>query len=62
MAGAASHRTSENAVRHTAVPMTLKLRCTSAARRALRLAPTEDSSAVTQVPMFCPITIGTAAP
>ena len=34
--------------------MMLKSRCTTAARLAVRLAPTLASSAVTQVPMFCP--------
>ena len=40
--------------------MTLKYRWTMAARRALALVPTEEISAVTQVPIFCPITMGTA--
>ena len=44
-----------------AVPMTLKYRCTSAARLAFRCAPTLDSSAVTQVPIFWPMMMGTAA-
>ena len=44
------------------VPMMLKDRCTMEVRRALRLVPMEESIAVTQVPMFCPIMMGTAAP
>ena len=41
-----------NSVSQTTVPMMLKLRCTTAARRAFLFVPTEDSIAVTQVPMF----------
>ena len=33
-----------------------------AVRLALRLAPTEESRAVAQVPMFCPMMMGMAAP
>ena len=51
-----------NRLSQTTVPMILNIRCTSAARRALRFVPTEEISAVTQVPMFCPMMIGTAAP
>lgn len=60
--GAASTFTSQNTASHTPAPVRLNSRWTSAARRALRLAPTEDSMAVMQVPMFCPIMMGTAAP
>ena len=52
IAGAATVRTMQNAVSHTIVPMTLNDRCTTAARFAFRLVPTEEMSAVTQVPMF----------
>ena len=45
-----------------AVPITLNIKCTKAALLALLLVPTEDSSAVTHVPIFCPIIIGIAAP
>ena len=38
--------------------MILKYRCTSAARFAFLFAPTAEISAVTQVPIFCPIIIG----
>ena len=51
-----------NAVSQTTVPMILKLRCTTAARRAFLFVPTEDSMAVTHVPMFCPMIMGIAAP
>ena len=37
-------------------------RCTIAARFAFLLAPKEDMIAVMQVPMFCPMMIGIAAP
>ncbi len=47
---------------HTVVPITLNSRCTIAARFAFLFAPTEEIMAVTQVPIFCPIIIGTAAP
>ena len=49
-------------VSHTMVPIILKLRCTRAARRAFLLVPNEERSAVTQVPIFCPMMIGIAAP
>ncbi len=42
--------------------MMLKYRCTMAARRAFLLAPTEEISAVTQVPMFWPMMMGMALP
>ena len=51
-----------NSASQTAVPMILKLRCTTAARRAFLFVPTEDSMAVTHVPMFCPMIMGIAAP
>ncbi len=55
-------RSRQNTVSHTAVPMRLKERWTSAARLAFLLAPTEESMAVTQVPMFWPMMMGMAAP
>ena len=54
--------TSQNIVSHTPLPTTLNSRWTMAARRAPRLAPTEESMAVTQVPMFWPMMMGMAAP
>ena len=42
----------QNTVSHTTVPITLKDRCTIAARFAFLLAPTEETMAVTQVPIF----------
>ena len=36
--------------------------CAMAARRAFLFAPTEESSAVTQVPMFWPMMMGMALP
>ena len=50
--GRNSARTRQNTTSHTAVPITLKDRCTKAARRAFLLVPTEESIAVTQVPIF----------
>ena len=50
----------QNSASITRVPMTLKYRCTMAARRALLFAPMDEISAVTQVPMFCPMMIGMA--
>ena len=47
---------------HTTVPTMLKSRWTTAARLAFLLAPTEEIRAVTQVPMFCPMMMGMAAP
>ena len=52
----------QNTVSPTTVPMTLKDRWTSAARLAFLLVPTEERSAVTQVPMFWPMMMGIAAP
>ena len=46
----------------TATPMTLNSKCTAAARLAFLLAPTEEIMAVTQVPIFCPMMMGIAAP
>ena len=57
-----SARSNSKIVSHTAVPMMLNARCTTAARRALRLVPMEESMAVTQVPMFWPMMMGIAAP
>src|SRR6056297_2319860 len=42
----------------TAVPITLNIRCTSAALLAVLLAPTLESIAVTHVPMLVPSKIG----
>ena len=61
-AGRNRARSRQNTVSHTAVPMILKERWTSAARLAFLLAPTEESMAVTQVPIFWPMMMGTAAP
>ena len=61
-AGRSSARSRQNTASHTAVPMVLKARWTMAARLAFLFAPTEESIAVTQVPMFCPMMMGTAAP
>ena len=41
--------------------MRLKYRCTSAALLAFLLVPILEIIAVTQVPIFCPMIIGTAA-
>ena len=51
-AGANTAFTMQNTASQTTVPMTLKLKCTMAVRFAFLLAPTEEISAVTQVPMF----------
>ncbi len=61
-AGAKTPLISQNTARQTVVPITLKDRCTMAARLAFLFAPTEESMAVTQVPMFCPMMMGIAAP
>ena len=60
-AGAKMALTMQNTVSSTATPMTLNIRCTTAARLAFLLVPTQEISAVTQVPMFCPMMMGTAA-
>ena len=44
------------------VPMRLKEMWTTATRRALRLTPMLESRAVTQVPIFWPIMMGSAIP
>ena len=51
-----------NTESHIIVPIILKERCTTAARFAFLLVPKEESIAVIQVPIFCPIIIGMAAP
>ena len=61
-AGGNIARSPQNTASHTALPMTLKERWTRAARFAFLFAPTEESMAVAQVPMFCPIMMGMAAP
>ena len=60
--GAISARTAQNRIRPTTVPITLKERCTRAARFAFLFVPTEESSAVTHVPIFWPMMMGMAAP
>ena len=45
---------------NTNVPMILKYRCTNAALLAFFLVPIHDMSAVTHVPIFCPMIIGIA--
>ena len=52
----------KNKMRKVMVPMTLKYRWMRAARRAFLLAPTEESMAVTVVPMFWPRMMGMAEP
>ncbi len=51
-----------NTVSQTIVPMILKDKCTTAARFAFLFVPKEERMAVIQVPIFCPIMMGTAAP
>ena len=57
IAGAKMALTMQNTVSSTTTPMT----CTTAARLAFLLVPTEDSSAVTVVPIFWPMIMGMAA-
>ena len=52
IAGANRALTTQYTVSSATTPMTLNIRWTTAARRAFLLVPTEDSMAVTQVPMF----------
>ena len=59
--GAKMVLTMQNTVSSTATPITLNIRCTTAARLAFLLVPTQEISAVTQVPMFWPMIMGTAA-
>ena len=54
--------TTQNTVSHTAVPIMLNVKCTTAVRFAFLFAPNEEMIAVTHVPMFCPIIIGMALP
>ena len=61
IAGAKMALTMQNTDSSTTTPMTLNIRCTTAARWAFLLVPTEDSMAVTQVPMFWPMMMGMAA-
>ncbi len=44
------------------VPNILKERWTTAARLAFLVVPKEESMAVAQVPIFCPMIMGIAAP
>ena len=61
IAGAKMALTMQNTVSSTTTPMTLNIRCTTAARLAFLLVPMEDSSAVTVVPIFWPMIMGMAA-
>ena len=60
-AGESAAFTMQNAVSSTVTPITLNSRWTMAARRAFLFVPTDESSAVTQVPMFWPMMMGMAA-
>ena len=60
-AGCAAALTIQNTVNRITTPMTLNIRCTTAARLAFLFVPTEEIMAVTQVPMFCPMIMGMAA-
>ena len=60
--GANKTFTTEKIPRQTTVPITLKDKCTRAALLAFFVVPTEERIAVMQVPIFCPIIIGMAAP
>ena len=51
-AGANTARTMQKTVSSTTTPMTLKRRCTTAARLAFLFVPIEEIMAVTVVPMF----------
>ena len=62
MAGESTYFTTQNTDSQTMVPITLKDKWTTAALLAFLLVPMADSMAVMQVPMFCPIMIGIAAP
>ena len=53
--------TMQNSANSTATPITLNIRCTTAARRAFRFVPMDESIAVTVVPMFWPMMMGIAA-
>ena len=61
MEGAKTVFKTEKTDRSRVAPTTLKERCTKAALLAFLLAPMEEIKAVTQVPIFCPIMMGTAA-
>ena len=61
-AGAASSFTRLNTLSQTTVPMILNIRWTIAARRAFLFVPMEERMAVMQVPIFCPMMMGIAAP
>ena len=60
-AGASAVRTTVNTESRTTTPITLNIRCTTAARRAFLFVPMEERSAVTVVPMFWPMMMGIAA-
>ena len=61
IAGANAARTMQNMLSSIMTPMTLNIRCTTAARWAFLFVPTEEIIAVTHVPMFCPMMMGIAA-
>ena len=61
MAGASTALTMQNTASSITTPMTLNIRWTTAARRAFFCVPTEESRAVTHVPIFCPMMMGMAA-
>ena len=62
IAGLIKYCTNPNTISQTMVPIILKTRCTIAVLFAFLLAPTEESMAVIQVPIFCPMMMGMAAP
>ena len=62
MAGRKSRSAATNSSRNTALPITLKAMWMMLTFLALRLAPMEEITAVMQVPMFCPMIMGSAAP
>ena len=51
----------KNPIIKMTAPVMLKYRCTMAVRLAFLLVPTDEIRDVTQVPIFCPSTIGIAA-
>ena len=61
IAGANTIFTIQKAVSNTTTPITLNIKWTTAARFAFFCVPTEEISAVTQVPIFWPMIIGIAA-
>ncbi len=61
-AGENRRRLPQNIPSQNREPIRLNIRCSSPALLAFLLAPTEAATAVTQVPIFCPMIIGMAAP